>query len=62
MAQLSPLDSEFATSEEAEAYDLWFRAKVEESLADPQPSVPHDEAMARVRATIASARQKPKPE
>ena len=61
MAELSPLVSEFATTEEAEAYDRWFRAKVRASLADPRPSVPHDEAMARVRATIEVARQNSKP-
>ena len=62
MAELSPLVSEFATTEEAEAYDRWLRAKVRASLADPRPSVPHDEAMARVRATIEAARQNSEPE
>jgi hypothetical protein len=32
---LSPIESEFATTEEAEAYERWFRAKVQESLDDP---------------------------
>ncbi len=27
------------------AYDLWFRAKVQEALADPRPAVPQDQAM-----------------
>lgn len=49
MNKLSPIVSEFETEEEAEAYDRWFRAKVEASLADPRPSIPHDEAMARIR-------------
>lgn len=49
---LSPIESEFATAEEAEAYDRWFRAKVEAALASTRPSVPHDEAMARLRALI----------
>ena len=62
MAELSPLVSEFATTEEAEAYDRWFRAKVRGSLADTRPSVPHDEAMAQVRATTEAARQNSKPE
>ena len=60
MAELSPLVSEFATTEEAEAHDRWFRAKVQTSLDDPRPSVPHDQAMARLRATIATAKQKQK--
>lgn len=52
MPALSPIESEFATTEEAEAYDVWFRAKVEKSLADPGPGIPHDEVMARVKAII----------
>ena len=62
VAEFSPRISEFATTEEAEAYDRWFRAKVRASLADPRLSVPHDEAMARVRATIEAARQNSEPE
>lgn len=54
MSKLSPIVSEFETEEEAEAYDAWFRAKVEESLADTRPSIPHDQVMAEVRALIAS--------
>jgi len=57
MAELSPLVSEFATTEEAEAYDRWFRAQVEASLADPRPGIPHDQAMVQARATVARARQ-----
>ncbi|GAA5015403.1 hypothetical protein GCM10023206_26440 [Acinetobacter puyangensis] len=47
-----PLISEFDSSDDAEKYDLWFRAKVRKSLADPRPSIPHDEAMARIRAEL----------
>jgi hypothetical protein len=46
---LTSIESEFATAEEAEAYDRWFRAKVQESLDDPRPSVPHDQVMAEMR-------------
>lgn len=52
MSKLSPIVSEFETEEEAAAYDTWFRAKVEASLADTRLSVPHDEAMAELRAMI----------
>lgn len=52
MNKLSPIVSEFETEEEAQAYDRWFRAKVEASLADPRPPVPHDEAMARIRKSL----------
>ena len=47
-AVLDPLIYEFDTVAEAESYDAWFRAKVEKSIADPTPSMPHDEAMAFV--------------
>lgn len=52
MTKLSPIVSEFETEEEAAAYDHWLRAKVEASLADPRPPVPHEEAMARVKARL----------
>ena len=53
MNKLSPIVSEFETEEEAESYDRWFRAKVQASIDDPRPPVPHDEAMARIRRIIA---------
>lgn len=28
-----------------DAYDAWFRAKVQEALADPRPATPHDQVM-----------------
>ena len=58
MPELSPIESEFASTEEAEAYDVWFRAKVEKSLADTRPPIPHDEAMAHVKAIIDRKRKK----
>lgn len=58
MPALSPIESEFASTEEAEAYDIWFRAKVERSLADTRPPIPHDEAMAHVKAIIDRKRKK----
>jgi hypothetical protein len=59
MNKLSPIVSEFDTEEEAQAYDAWFRAKVEKSLADPRPGVPHDEAMARIRRSMTEKFGKP---
>lgn len=53
MPALSPIESEFASTEEAEAYDVWFRARVQKSLADPRPPIPHDEAVARIDAALA---------
>lgn len=53
---LSPIESEFATEEEAESYDSWFRAKVGHSLQladDPNTRrISHDEVMAKARARI----------
>ena len=50
MTALSPIESEFATTEEAEAYDHWFRQKVEAAMKDTRPGIPHDEVMAELRA------------
>jgi predicted transcriptional regulator len=36
----------------ARDHDAWFRAKVQESLDDPRPGIPHDEVMADARALI----------
>lgn len=52
MTKLTPIESEFATTEEAEAYDAWFRAKVEARMASAEPGIPHDEVMARMQAII----------
>jgi hypothetical protein len=60
MAELSPLVSEFPTTEEAEAHDRWFRAQVQASLDDPRPGIPHDQAMMRIRATIETAKLRQK--
>lgn len=53
MNKLSPIVSEFETQEQADAYDKWFRAKVQASLDDPRPSIPHDEVMAEMRQLLA---------
>lgn len=58
MAKLDPIVSEFATTEEAEAYDVWFRKKVQEGLADTRPPIPHDEAVARIDAVLARYKDK----
>jgi hypothetical protein len=52
MGKLSPIVSEFETEEDAEAYDRWFRAQVEAALASTEPSIPHEEVMARLRAKL----------
>ena len=57
---LSPIVSEFETEEQAASYDRWFRAKVQASLDDPRPSIPHDEVMAHMDAIIEKAEKRHK--
>jgi len=54
---LDPLICEFDTQEEADRYDRWFRAKVQEALDDPTPGIPHDEAMASVDRIVEARRK-----
>lgn len=56
-AVLSPLVSEFDTTDQEANYNAWLNAKIEKSLNDPRPNVPHDEVMAQMRALL----QSPKP-
>lgn len=58
MSVLSPIESEFATTEEAEVYDRWFRAKVDASLRDTRPSILHDQVMAEMDAMLAEVEQR----
>ena len=57
MTKLTPIESEFATTEEAEAYDAWFRATVEARMASDKPGIPHDQVMARMQAIIDRRKQ-----
>jgi hypothetical protein len=50
--------SEFETQEQADSYDLWFRAKVQEAIDDPRPGIPHDEVMGKMDALIAELKTK----
>jgi hypothetical protein len=54
---LDPRVSEFETQEQADSYDRWFRAKVQEALDSKRPVLPHDEAMARVDSLLAQRRK-----
>ncbi|MDN3554353.1 stability determinant [Halomonas almeriensis] len=53
--QLDPIVSEFATQEQADSYDRWFRAKVQHSLDNPGQGMPHDQVMAKADAIIDDA-------
>ncbi len=54
-AILSPLISEFETEEQASSYVAWVKAKVQASLDDPRPGIPHDQVMAEMEAIIVEA-------
>ena len=57
MAKLDPIVSEFDTEEDAAAYDKWFRAQVEEALAETGPGIPHEDVMRGVRDIIEGKRR-----
>lgn len=46
-----------ALTADPDAYDAWFRAKVQEALADPRPSTPHDQVMREARVLINGKRR-----
>lgn len=52
MPKLSPIESEFESTEAAEAHDRWVREQVEQAIADPAPSIPHDQVMADLQAVL----------
>lgn len=55
---LSPLVSEFETTEQEASYTAWLQAKVAASLADPRPAIPHDEVERRMAERFAKMRQR----
>jgi hypothetical protein len=59
MAKLDPIASEFESDEAAEAYDVWFRAQVQEALDSDKPDIPHEQVMAEARVIIAKYRDAP---
>ena len=48
----SSTTSECATTEAAETYEHWFRAKVLASLKDDRPAAPHETVMAQLRKIV----------
>ncbi|WP_434986899.1 type II toxin-antitoxin system RelB family antitoxin [Vreelandella zhaodongensis] len=54
---LDPRISEFETQEQADSYDRWFRERVQRSLDDPRPPIPHDDVMAEMRALLESKKR-----
>ncbi|AZR35187.1 type II toxin-antitoxin system RelB family antitoxin [Xanthomonas vasicola] len=55
MIKLAHRVSEFESTEAAESYDRWFRAKIERAAAHTRPTIPHDQVLARARAAIEAA-------
>jgi hypothetical protein len=55
---LDPIISEFETQEQADSYDRWFRERIQRSLDDPRPPIPHDDVMAEMRALIESKKRR----
>ncbi len=43
---------------EPDAYDVWFRAKVQEALDDTRPAIPHEEVMRMMQDVIDAHRRK----
>ena len=58
-ATLDPLISEFATDEEANSYDRWFRANVQAAIDSKEPRIPHDQVMAQAEAVMAGIESRP---
>jgi len=55
-ATLDRFDAEVKTEAEQAQYDDWLRAKVQESLDNPGPGIPHAVVMAEIRQIIAQAK------
>lgn len=62
MGKLSPIESEFENTEDAEAYERWFRAKVSASLADARAQIPHAAVMTELDDAIDEAERRSRPE
>lgn len=54
-ATFDPLVSEFDSPEQEADYTAWLREQVGVSLADPRPSIPHDEVERRMALRLANA-------
>ena len=61
-AVLSPIISEFETLEQEASYIVWLKAKVQASLDDSRPGIPHDQVMAEMDALIAEAESRQTPQ
>lgn len=48
----------FASQDDAEAYEEWFRQQVESALAEPGPLLPHEQAVQEIRALVEERRKR----
>ena len=55
---VSTIVADFESEEQAASYDRWFRAKVQNSIDDPRPSIPHEQVIAEIKALMAELRIK----
>jgi DNA-damage-inducible protein J len=51
----------FALTNDSAAHDVWFRAKVQEALNDPRPSIPHNRVEAHFAKRRSAALRKAEP-
>lgn len=58
MNDYSPIVSEFESEEQEQSYLRWLEAKVARSLADPRPSIPHDQVVAKIDRIIEEAKRR----
>lgn len=46
----------------SDAYSRWLAAEIQAAIDDPRPSIPHEEVMAELNATIAGLKERGDPE
>ncbi len=52
LQEYDPLVSDFESKEHEESYTAWLRTKIQQSISDPRPRIPHDVVMAEMRALL----------
>lgn len=50
--KFDPMLSVFDSAEEEADYTAWLRAKLQTSLDDPRPSIPHEQVIADMRERL----------
>jgi hypothetical protein len=52
-SKFDPMLSVFDSAEEEADYTAWLRAKLQASIDDPRPSIPHEQVMTEIRERLA---------